>query len=64
MNKNLLVYEIRKNGFTIQNFCEKLGMSRAAFYRKCNGTSEFTLGEIVEIVKELKLESPIEIFFN
>jgi hypothetical protein len=64
MNTNLLIYEIRKNNYTIQSFCEKIGMSRAAFYRKCKGISEFTLGEIVDIVKILNLKSPMEIFFN
>ena len=64
MNKNLLIYEIRKNNYTIQSFCEKLGMSRSAFYKKCNGTTEFTLGEINKIVEILNLKSPIEIFFS
>lgn len=64
MNKNLLVYEIRKNNYTIQGFCEKIGMSRSSFYKKCNGTSEFTLGEIIRIVKALNLKSPTEIFFS
>ena len=38
-------------------------MSRSAFYRKCNGISEFTQGEIQHIVDILDLESPMGIFF-
>lgn len=64
MNKALLFYEMNKRGVTIKMMCEKLGISRSAFYRKCNGISEFTQSEIQAIVDYLHLESPVGIFFN
>jgi ACT domain-containing protein len=63
MDKALLQYEMSKNGISIGDLCEKIGMSRSAFYRKCNGKSDFTQSEIQAIVKLLKLESPVAIFF-
>ena len=64
MDKALLEYEMKKKGVTIEKMCEVIGISRSAFYRKCNGTSEFTQSEIKTIVDFLKLESPMAIFFN
>lgn len=63
MDKAKLLYEMNKKGVTIQDMCHRLTMSRSAFYRKCNGTSEFTQGEIQKIVDILDLESPMGIFF-
>lgn len=63
MNKALLEYEMKKNNLTADELCKKMNISRSAFYRKCNGISEFTLGEIKQIVNILCLESPMEIFF-
>ena len=64
MDKALLEYEMKKRGVTIEKMCEVLKISRSAFYRKCNGTSEFTQSEIQMIVDYLKLESPMGIFFS
>ena len=64
MNKVLLEYKMKLAGKSISDMCSMLGMSRSAFYRKCKGTSEFTLGEIQAIVKILNLDSPVEIFFT
>lgn len=63
MDKALLEYEMKKRGVTIDEMCKIIGISRSAFYRKCNGTSEFTQSEIQTIVNHLKLESPMGIFF-
>ena len=63
MNTALLEYKMKENGKSIADMCEMLGISRSAFYRKCNGKSEFTQSEIQKIVTYLKLESPVEIFF-
>lgn len=63
MNKSLLKDEMKKNKITIQELCKKIEMSRSAFYRKCNGMSEFTVEEIRKIVAVLHLESPMGIFF-
>ena len=64
MNKALLEYEMNKRGVTINKMCEVLGMSRSAFYRKCNGISDFTLSEIKKIIDFLEIDSPMEIFFT
>lgn len=63
MDKAKLMYEMTKRNVSIQDMCEKLNMSRSAFYRKCNGTSEFTQSEIQKIVDILELDSPMGIFF-
>ena len=63
MNKALLEYKMAEAGKSISDMCEMLGISRSAFYRKCNGKSEFTQSEIQKIVDYLALESPMAIFF-
>lgn len=63
MDKDKLMYEMAKQKISIQDMCHELSMSRSAFYRKCNGISEFTQGEIQRIVDFLKLDSPMGIFF-
>lgn len=64
MDKALLEYEMKKKGISIADMCAKLQCSRSAFYRKCNGISEFTHSEIQTIVDYLELESPVGIFFT
>ena len=63
MNKALLEYEMSKKGISIGEMCKILKMSRSAFYRKCNGISEFTQSEIKAIIDCLHPESPMNIFF-
>ena len=63
MDKNKLFAEMRINGYSVQDMCDKLHISKSAFYRKCNGISEFTRKEIESIVSILGLTSPVEIFF-
>lgn len=64
MNKARLEYEMKIRGVSIADMCEMLGISRSAFYRKCNGISEFTQSEIQSIVNFLDLDSPMGIFFD
>lgn len=64
MDKALLEYEMSKRNVTIAEMCDVLKISRSAFYRKCNGKSEFTQSEIQIIVDFLNLESPVGIFFK
>ena len=61
MYRYKLEYEMKRRGVTVENLCENIGMSRSAFYRKCRGTSEFTLTEIQKIVENLGLDSPMGI---
>ena len=64
LNKALLEYRMKERGVVIADMCKMLGISRSAFYRKCNGKSEFTLREIKKIVDFLNLDSPMDIFFT
>ncbi len=64
MDRYKLEYEMKRRGVTVENLCENIGMSRSAFYRKCRGTSEFTLTEIQKIVENLGLDSPMGIFLR
>lgn len=64
MNKARLKYEMMQKNISIGEMCDKLSMSRTAFYRKCNGITEFTQSEIQAIVKILQLDSPMGIFFD
>lgn len=63
MDKDLLEYERKKAGISVNELCEKIGISRSTFYKKCNGKSEFTQSEIQAIVDCLGLDSPMAIFF-
>lgn len=63
MDKALLEYEMKKRGVSVDDLCKTIDMSRSAFYRKCNGLSEFTLGEIKSIISVLQIDSPVAIFF-
>lgn len=64
MNKARLEYEMKLKNVTIADMCSVLGCSRSAFYRKCNGISEFTQSEIQAIIDRLELKSPMGIFFD
>lgn len=64
MDKARLEYEMMKHNISKSDMCAMLGISRSAFYRKCNGESEFTQSEIQKIVDILDLKSPMEIFFT
>lgn len=63
MDKDLLLYEIKKNKMTVSSLCKEVGISKSAFYRKCSGKTQFTLPEVKKIVSILNLESPATIFF-
>jgi len=64
LNAALLEYEMKKAKISTTEMCQKLHISRSAFFRKCNGKSQFKLREIQQIVDILKLESPAPIFFS
>ena len=64
MNKYKLEYEMKTRGITVNELCSAIDMSRSAFYRKCNGISEFTQSEIQNIVDYIGLDSPMGIFFE
>lgn len=64
MDKDLLEYEMKKRKVSIGEMCRMLGLSRSAFYRKCNGESEFTLKEVKMIISYLKLDNHTAVFFE
>lgn len=64
MDKARLKYEMEKRGVTSSDLCRAIKISKSAFYRKMNGSSEFTQSEIQKIVDFLDLDSPIGIFFT
>ena len=64
MNKQKLFDLMQEKGISITAMYTALHMSRSAFYRKCNGLSEFTLREIKQIMGLLGIEDPNEIFFD
>ena len=64
LDKYKLEYEMKVRNVTQEELCKALDISRSAFYRKCNGLSEFTQGEIQRIVDFLQLDSPMGIFFK
>ena len=64
MNAALLEYEMKKAKISTKEMCLKLHISRSAFFRKCNGKSQFKLKEIQQIVDILQLDSPAPIFFS
>lgn len=63
MDKYRLEYEIKRRGITKNQFCNDIGISRSALFRKMNGKTEFTLSEIQRIIDYLHLDNPMEIFF-
>lgn len=64
MDKYKLEYEMKSRGITAERMCADIHMSRSAFYRKCNGITQFTQREIQSIVDYIGLDSPMGIFFT
>lgn len=63
MDIDLLKYKIKKAGLSLDEFCEKIGISKPVFYGRCAGRTDFTLSEIKKIMKVLGLQTPMQIFF-
>ena len=63
MNKQALFDRMKQRGYSVTDMYSALNISRSAFYRKCNGLSEFTLKEVTRIMELLGVEDPNEIFF-
>lgn len=53
--KELKAQMVRK-GFKVDLLAEQIGISRSAFYRKMNGSSEFDRDEISKLSDLLELE--------
>lgn len=63
--KELKVQMLRKDK-TVEQLCAALGISKSAWWRKTNGHTQFTQGEIVDLRRELELDDhqTALIFFN
>jgi hypothetical protein len=64
IGKARLEYEMKIRNVTVDMICDVLNISKAAWYRRLRGDTEFTQGEIQSIINYLKLESPMGIFFT
>ena len=66
MNKNELLAEMKRKGFTYERMSRVLGISENAFWRKANDLNDFTLPEIQTMINELELDDAKmkAIFFN
>ena len=63
-NSALLEYEMKIRDISKDDMCSALKMSRSAFYRKCNGISEFTQSEMQTIGDMLGKDAVVRIFFG
>mgnify|MGYP001091438900 CR=1 FL=1 len=64
MDGDKLIYIMKKRGCSVLQLCKAIHISKAAFYRKLKGTSDFTLTEVQAIIDYLNIESPMGIFFT
>lgn len=64
MNAALLKYELTRRNISVKDVCDLLKISKSAFYRKCNGKSEFTRKEIELLIEYLEIKDPTPIFFS
>ena len=66
MNARELKAQMIRKDKTVDQLCAALGISRSAWFRKVNGVSEFTQGEITGLRFELELDDHQTgiIFFN
>lgn len=64
MDNNKLLYFIKDRGYTVVDFCSKIGMSYSSFYTKCK-KQKFFLNDVWKIGKflDLSLEEINSIFF-
>lgn len=49
VNKNLLLAELAKKGYSQRGFCKEIGYNKNTFNSKINGSSDFNTEEVKEI---------------
>ena len=66
INHNVMLGLMRMKGLTVDDVAKCIGISKASFYRKMNGQSDFYRKEIVEICSVLSMnhEQMQDVFFN
>lgn len=62
-NKLKFKAAVVENGKTMSDVAKYLKINESTLYRKINGASEFSRGEIQDICCFLNLDSPVDIFF-
>ncbi|MDU1314504.1 MAG: helix-turn-helix transcriptional regulator [Clostridium septicum] len=55
---------MREKGYSQKNLANKMGVTVQSLNSKLNGRTQFTIEEALNIICILKLEKPIEIFFQ
>lgn len=63
MNAEKLREVMRSKGITVVRMCREIGVSRKAFWSKCNGKSEFTQSEIAKVAELIGKREAMNIFF-
>lgn len=65
LDRYKLEYYMNSKNINKDSICEAIGISKSAFFRKCNGRSEFTRYEIDRIAEVLELSGDdiLSIFF-
>ena len=63
MDAEKLREAMRERNITVVRMCRELGISRKAFWSKCNGKSEFKQSEIVKVCELLGMKDGTVIFF-
>ena len=66
MDKDLLLYYMRKADIGTAELAKRLNLSTKTVYNKLNGVTEFTASEIREVAKACSIggQGIIEIFFT
>ena len=62
VDSEMLIAAIKKAGYTIDAFAQKLGMSRSTLWRKIYGKGVFDLDEMNRIIDYLDIKEPRTIF--
>jgi hypothetical protein len=65
-DKNLFKFHVNKSNVTMESIANKIGINATTLYRKVNGESDFTRGEIQIIRMQLNLtaDEADRIFFT
>lgn len=64
MDSNKLKGKMREKNYTQKTMAIKLGITQQSFNAKINKRTQFTLNEVVEIVRILDIDNPVAIFFE
>lgn len=66
MNSKELKAQMVRKGMSVDQICAEIGISKASWFRKIGGSTEFNQGEICAIRRVLGLDDHMTtlIFFN